>query len=271
MIGKDLTVVIPNYNKAKFIEQCVMSIEEQSVKPAEIIIVDDFSTDTSKRLIDSLSKRYMNVHPYYAGKNMGVSAARNKGLSLVSTDYVTFIDADDYYFNKDKLKNEIRLINEHGEDTIAYSVTAVLKGNGGFTDTRIKRNKYYLNGNVRFSLLTMRKWDSVMRDYIVRTDTLRSVGGYDESHSLFEDYELLLKLSKKVKFYCTGQYGTGYREGNGISKRSRRDHDRIREEMIRRELEKDNIFFRLGVVSEGTIQKIKRKTKDLLRKILKKG
>ncbi|MBO4374695.1 MAG: glycosyltransferase [Lachnospiraceae bacterium] len=268
MTGNDLTVVIPNYNKSGFIVQCVESIEEQTLKPAVILIIDDASTDDSKSVIEGLSKRYSNIETVFLPENSGVSAVRNRGLSLVKTEFVTFIDADDLYYDKRKLENETALINEHGEDTIAYSVTAVLHGDDTKTVTKLKKPSYYLKGNIRFSLLTMSKWDSVMRDYIIKAELLRNAGGYAEGHSLFEDYELLLKLSARYRFFCTGCFGTGYREGNGISKERENEHDRIINEMIKAELENETLFYRIRAGLVKSFYTAKRKTKDFIRKRL---
>ena len=268
MTGNDLTVVIPNFNKSGYIGECVRSIESQTVRPGKILIIDDASTDGSKEIIEGLSEKYENIETYFQPENGGVSAARNKGLSLVKTSFVTFIDADDIYYEPRKLEKEIALINEFGEDSVAYSVTAVLPKDGSVTVSRLKKSSYYLRGDIRFSLLTMRKWDSVMRDYIVSTKALRDAGGYVEGHSLFEDYELLLKLSEKHRFYCTGSFGTGYREGNGISRMREKEHDRIRNEMVRAALQNDGMIYRMAVNTVKAVYTAKRKTKDLIRKKL---
>ena len=268
MTGNDLTVVIPNFNKSGYIGECVRSIEGQTVRPGRILIVDDASTDGSREIIDGLCEEYDNIKTCFLPENKGVSAARNKGLSLVETPFVTFIDADDIYYEPGKLEREIALINEFGEDSVAYSVTAVLPKDGNVTVSRLKKRSYYLKGNIRFSLLTMRKWDSVMRDYIVGTKALRDAGGYVEDHSLFEDYELLLKLSEKHRFYCTGSFGTGYREGNGISRMREKEHDRIRNEMVRAALQNDGMIYRMAVNTVKAVYTAKRKTKDLIRKKL---
>lgn len=268
MTGNDLTVVIPNFNKSEFIGDCVRSIEGQTTRPAGILIIDDASTDGSREIIEKLSAEYGNIKSCFLPENSGVSAVRNRGIYLADTPFVTFIDADDIYYEPRKLENEIALINTFGDDVVAYSVTAVLEGKENVTASRLKRRSYYLKGNVRFSLLTMRKWDSVMRDYIVSTKALREAGGYDEAHSLFEDYELLLKLSKKHRFYCTGCFGTGYREGNGISRMREKEHDRIRNEMVREALQGDGVLYRTAVLFVKALYTAKRKTKDIIRKKL---
>ena len=75
-----LSVVIPNYNKAGYIDRCIESIEGQTLVPDAVIIVDDGSTDGSGELIDKLTKRYPNVRAHYKPKNSGVSNTRNLGL-----------------------------------------------------------------------------------------------------------------------------------------------------------------------------------------------
>ncbi len=240
MTGNDLTVVITCFNKARYIEECVLSVEEQSVRPAEIIVIDDASTDHSKRLIDGLSKHYLNVHPFYFNANKGESAARNKGLSLVGTEYVTFLNADDYYFNKDKLKNEIQLINTMGEDIVPYSVCADLAKKGRFTTTRLEKHSFYLKGNIRYALLMSEKPDHHIRDYIARTEDLRKLGGYNEERTILADYELLLKLSGMRKFYCTGQFGTGRRRSVPIAKGDDGYRENIRKEIVKNELSGKN-------------------------------
>ncbi|CEG33840.1 glycosyltransferase family 2 protein [Peribacillus simplex] len=220
-----LTVVIPNYNNAKYIKECIYSIFEQSYSGiAQVIIVDDCSTDNSIQVIEELMKEYPTIRLVALSENAGVSNARNMGLNCVQTKYVTFIDADDFYFNKDKLKNEMELIvkykKQFGKDVLSYSsvVTAQNDLSQFFYPPLNKRA--YLQGNVRINLLKGRNFKTIMRDYCISTQVLRNVGGYNFERNLYEDWELLLKLSRQVNFYCTFEYGTAYRSSiNGLSKR----------------------------------------------------
>lgn len=264
-----LTVVVPNYNKESYLSQCIESIENQSMVPDEVIIVDDCSTDGSRGVISSLEGQFDNIRTVFKPHNSGVSSTRNAGLALVRTDYVTFIDADDFYYDRDKLKNEMALEESHGGDIVAYSVTAVLSGNGTVLKSRIEPGRYYLSGNVRFALLTMWKWKSVMRDYIVRTDALRNTGGYDESRSLYEDWELLLVLSRDHDFFCTGRFGTGYREGNGLSSGTALQHEQARKEIFYEEIQNDSAIFRMTVCIIRGILKMIRSVKDAVRKAVR--
>lgn len=87
-----ISVVIPLYNKAKHIAQTLDSVIKQSFPPAEIIVVDDGSTDAGAEIV----KGFANVRLVQQG-NAGVSAARNRGVAESRGDFVAFLDADDQW------------------------------------------------------------------------------------------------------------------------------------------------------------------------------
>ena len=89
-----ISVIIPVYNGAAFVENCIRSILNQSYQDLEIIVIDDGSTDNSYQICESLAKedgRILLIHQ----ENSGVSAARNKGIALARGEYIMFVDSDD--------------------------------------------------------------------------------------------------------------------------------------------------------------------------------
>lgn len=88
----DITVVVPLYNKKNEIDRCLQSILGQSSAAAEIVVVDDGSTDGSAQWV---SRHYAHRVKLVRQANGGVSSARNKGIEVASCDYVAFLDADD--------------------------------------------------------------------------------------------------------------------------------------------------------------------------------
>lgn len=91
--GKLLTVIIPNYNKEKYLEQCIQSVINQTYRPIEIIIVDDCSSDSSKEIIETFEKKYPYIKSIFQKKNGGVSLARNKKLLKKVYLYLMLITA----------------------------------------------------------------------------------------------------------------------------------------------------------------------------------
>ena len=156
--------------------------------------------------------------------NGGVSNARNTGLENASSEYVTFLDSDDYYFNEYKLENEMAVIREYdkkGEDVIAYSAFVRVSENKEVINLPNIKKKQFLTGNIFYSLLAERGAGKEPRDYCVRKKLLLEVGAYSYPINYFEDLDLILRLSKKAKFIFSKDTGTAYRDTPvGLSKQS---------------------------------------------------
>ena len=99
----ELTVIIPSHNKQRYIIDCLDSIYSQTLKVKEVIVFDDCSTDGTLNLLRHYQKTHNNLRIIESQTNVGVSKARDLAIRSAKTDYVTFIDADDYYFEKEKL------------------------------------------------------------------------------------------------------------------------------------------------------------------------
>lgn len=89
-----VSIVVPIYNCKEYLEQCVQSLVNQTLKDIEIILVDDGSTDGSDLICDELSKKDPRIVVIHQ-KNNGVSAARNSGIHIATGKYIGFSDADD--------------------------------------------------------------------------------------------------------------------------------------------------------------------------------
>lgn len=112
-----LTVIIPSYNNDKYIERCLESIINQSLKNIKILIVDDGSTDASLDIIQLYTKNYDNIE-YYTSKRQGPGIARNIGISNCSTKYITFIDSDDW-IDLNAYKKCVDLLESHPQCDVA--------------------------------------------------------------------------------------------------------------------------------------------------------
>lgn len=93
-----VSVIIPIYNKERYLRKCVKSIIEQTYSNIEIILVNDGSYDDSLKICNELGK-YDDRIVIFDKKNRGVSSARNAGLELAKGQYITFVDADDWIEN----------------------------------------------------------------------------------------------------------------------------------------------------------------------------
>lgn len=234
-LGSEISVVIPNYNKGRYLHNCIKSINEQIVVPKEIIIVDDCSPDDSEKVYQELDKLYSNVVIVRQPKNGGVSKARNTGILHAKTKYVTYIDGDDYYYSKYKLLNELLLIKYYeqreNKDVLAYSRTVQVDDEGNYIKAYLDKN-YYLNGSCFMQILSTWKSETIPRDFCIKKDLLVKAGLFNEGHSLYEDLELLLHIAKNTEVYYTNGEGTAYRQvGNGLSSAAREKHKQALDEI----------------------------------------
>lgn len=90
-----ITIIVPVYNVAEYLDQCIQSILQQTYPHFHLILIDDASTDNSGEICDKYNSdsRVTTIHK---SQNEGLSCTRNTGLDLLDTEYVAFVDSDDY-------------------------------------------------------------------------------------------------------------------------------------------------------------------------------
>lgn len=92
-----VSIITPNYNASKYIAATIESVQKQTYKNWELIIVDDASTDNSVNIINDFVKRDNRIQLINLKKKMGPAMARNKAIELARGNYLTFIDSDDIW------------------------------------------------------------------------------------------------------------------------------------------------------------------------------
>jgi glycosyltransferase involved in cell wall biosynthesis len=107
-----ISVIIPNFNNAKFLTECINSVFTQTYQPIECIVVDDGSTDNSVELLGELSQSFPRLR-ILEQINAGPSVARNLGMKHANGEYIAMLDADDYW-SETKLENQVKIINKIG-------------------------------------------------------------------------------------------------------------------------------------------------------------
>ena len=106
-----VSIVTPTFNSAKYIAATIQSVQKQTYQNWEMILVDDCSTDNTIHLIKNFITKDKRIQLYQLESNSGPAVARNKGIENVSGKYMTFLDADDIWF-EDFIENSIKTIEE---------------------------------------------------------------------------------------------------------------------------------------------------------------
>ena len=112
-----ISIVVAVYNAEKYLHKCIGSVLKQTYKEFELVLVNDGSTDTSKRIIEEYIENYPDKIKLFNKENGGLSSARNTGLAHVSGKYVCFLDADDY-FEEHYLENLVSVAEEYQCDMV---------------------------------------------------------------------------------------------------------------------------------------------------------
>lgn len=130
-----LTIIVPVYNKVKYIDSCIKSIIDQSFKDFELILINDGSTDQSGEQCDyyaNVDDRILVLHQ----ENQGVSVARNNGLKMAKGKYIGFIDSDD---TVEKRMFEQLISNAKKIDAeISICSLRIVEANAGVTEQKEK-------------------------------------------------------------------------------------------------------------------------------------
>lgn len=125
-----LSLVIPMYNVENYIVECINSIKSQITEEVEVIIVDDGSTDNSKKVLDdiilNLPKIKSNQFKVLSQKNQGQSVARNTALDIAIGSYVAFVDSDDI-LPENYFKQVVEIIDTYQPDVICCEAERFLR------------------------------------------------------------------------------------------------------------------------------------------------
>jgi len=217
-----VSVIIPNYNNSKYLNECLDSVLNQTYGNFEIVIVDDCSTDNSLEILQEYSSKHDRIKLIQNKKNQMVSKTRHIGIENSKGEYLTTLDSDDLYVDKNKIEEEMDLILSKGNNIIAYSGIVRINKTGEKTKT-VMNNRNAKEGNIFKEIITRNC--AIPRDFTFSKKLYYEVGGYDFNILLYEDWDLKIRLSRYFEFLYTGKIGIAYRSyGAGLSSVSTQEH-----------------------------------------------
>ena len=218
-----ISIVIPAYNAAIFIDRTLESAVAQTHRNTEILVIDDGSTDATASKIDAWAARDARIRRI-SMPNGGVARARNRGLDEASADFVAFLDADDLW-HVDKLKLQLAcMLNSPIRLGGCYGLTRSINADDCVIGDgpRLVADGFVLARHISTHLV--RNGSCLM----VRRDVALAIGGFDASYAErgiggCEDLDFELKLAAKHPVGAVPYYIVGYRQypGNMSSNRVR--------------------------------------------------
>ena len=208
-----VSVIIPTYNRADTIERAINSVLAQSYNNIEIIIVDDASTDSTFRIIqtfkDSKIKYIRNE------KNLGPAISRNRGVFVAKGEIIAFQDSDDEWLSN-KLEIQIEKMKNIPEFAMVYCPYLYF---GKKTIRQVPDENIpicELEGNIYSSLLKCNKIGTPT--ILVKKEIFEIVGGFDENMYAYEDWDFAIKVSRDYKIgYIPTALVNAYYSDNGVN------------------------------------------------------
>ncbi|PAU85575.1 glycosyl transferase family 2 [Halorubrum salipaludis] len=194
-----VSVVVPAYERADLVGRAVDSALAQTVEDIEVAVVDDGSTDGTREAVEGIDDPRVRYLAHET--NRGVSAARNTGVEAARGDYVAFLDSDDEWLPR-KLERQLSTLADRGDGWIgAYCdvATAGLSGMGqlaaAVSETLFRSSAPREGGReLADALLSMRAFMGPGSTLLVERDAVTAVGGFDEGLSIYEDWDLVLRV-----------------------------------------------------------------------------
>ena len=189
-----VSVVMPVYNGAAHFTDACGTVLRQSMADLELLIVDDGSTDGTRRIADQIAREDPRVRSVLRDENSGLPAVpRNEGIDLARGAFVAFIDHDDIWLSK-KLDRQLRVLERRPDLAMVHSYLWGFHGRNPANGLR----EICPPGEKATSYETLLRGNQVqMSSVLMRTDVLRSLGGFSEDVELraVEDFELWLRLA----------------------------------------------------------------------------
>lgn len=216
---------MPNHNGERYIKDSIQSVLDQTYTDFELIIVDDFSNDNSRQIIESFDDKRIIKH--YSNKNRHVAYTVNIGFAMATGEYIARIDSDDKW-TSDKLEKQVVFMNENKEYGACFTRVHIIDDDGKRSDDKSIYNLFNLEVNKE-----QKEWLHYFFEkgnclcnpsVLMRKSALEKIGKYyNISYVPAQDFELWTRMLKKFPIYILDEKLTDYRWTDSESKISGND------------------------------------------------
>lgn len=207
-----VSVVIPSFNRGKYIAATLNSILKQSFSDFEVIFIDDGSTDSTKEILNYYCQQDYRIK-YFWQPNSERAVARSYGMGLALGDYIALVDSDDIWYPH-KLEQQVHILETNPDVILCYASVNRISMAGRRVASAI-RQKQGKSGFVFFDLLMRNFIPSVTP--VFRKEILKKIGDQASEYIPYEDWDYWLRMSRLGKFYHISEPLGDYRLHPGQS------------------------------------------------------
>jgi glycosyltransferase involved in cell wall biosynthesis len=204
-----VTVIIPCFNREKFIKSTLESVMNQTYKNMEIIVIDDGSTDNTRDIINKYEDT-IKILEHSNRSNKGQSASINLGLKHSKGEYIAILDSDDLFI-KNKIEQQVSFLINNNEIGLVYSNGFAIDINGA------KLYKLYSKDHKETNIpekILLNCYFLVPSNSLIRRTAFEKAGEFDESLRSAQDHDMAIRLAEITKFAYLDEYLFCYRRHN---------------------------------------------------------
>lgn len=238
-----VSVVIASYNMGRYLPLATQSVLSQTYSNIELHVVDDGSTDETKKVVDKF-KNDARFHFHYQ-RNGGQASAKNKGIRASKGKYIGFLDADDMW-TPDKLEKQVPCFAEKPDLGVVYTNFIYMNESGQTLHTPPRQ---YFSGNITKRLLVENFVNGMTS--LVRRECFEIVGLFDESLPMGIDYDLWLRISTKYDFLFLDEITYLYRIWPGQMSKNHRGRYHCAERIMKRFINANRSLLDKGTIREA--------------------
>lgn len=215
-----VSIVMAAYNEETNIENAIKSIQEQTYKNWELVIIDDGSTDGTAKLIDQFSNEDKRIKQFKNDKNYGLAVSLNKGIANSTGEFIARMDADDFSF-PNRLSLQIEYMDKNPN-------VVVLGGGAIYTDSHKEVSVLMPEMHKEILKLIWKTSPFIHPSVIMRAAFIKKMGGYSESLRRAQDYDLWFRGRNSGRYHNLQEILLKYNCTQKRSIRSLYDSYRVR-------------------------------------------
>lgn len=242
-----VTAIITTHNRLQLLKRAIESVQAQTYKRLDLIVVDDASDDGTKEFCQALPLKYIYI-PKEESK--GGNYARNLGIKVATGEYIAFLDDDDYWLPS-KIEKQVALIERKDCELVHCGRRIELVQGELITYVDALPNPLEQGDMSRKILFTI---TAITTNILVKRDALLEIGLFDENLQFWQEYELTIRLAQRKPFYFVNEPLSVYRIDRNDKQRLTNKYEQWKEAVQYIHIKHANLYAQLNFLEHCKVK-----------------